>query len=570
MNRIPPVLLLAAAMTVALFIPPGHLLAAVDDKGMIALYELESLTIVYPASPESEREINRISARNRGAFLSAGTGVRVRIVSDAEISGTELKDNLLLLGWDNQLLEKQGLRPPYGRSSVTVRFLDYARQEAGLDLMFRCRSPFSGEETTRDLYFWSRIDQDRDRFMTLPVVGSDWAIFRDYSAIAQGMLVRNGDWPPKRDPIAEKLSDPDIEAYIADRESLGDGPLKVIFNPNRVSREEAAEILTIRTRAHKQVTKALGGSGIGARVDLYVYADQETKEKLTGVKAGAHSVPDAGEMHMTVRFARSSSIHEDVHPASAPILGPTGSTAAYEGLAYALEPVLLNRPLSYYAAVMLDEDRMPAIADLLDEERFRQTPNSSRFATAGLLMTWLREEAGLQKLAAWYSSVDPDPVALAATLGLSPKKLEDRFREWVSARAASHSGDVSFRAAVEQARAHHLNGEYGPAAEALIQALTFKPDDLQTRFTLATTRMKTGAYEEAVADLNKVLEGRSGSAGSLTAHAQLQLGKVYDLLGRREQALAAYRKVLDLPDRHESHLSAREGMATPFTADRLD
>lgn len=570
MNRTPTPIILAAVLVAGLFGPTGPARAAVDDKGMLELYELKTLTVVYPSSPESRREFNRISARNRGAFLSAANGTAVRVLADSELSRKDLEDNLLLLGWDNQLLRKHGQVSPYGRSSTSVRFLDFVRQDPDLDLIFRSRSPFSKADDPRDLFFWSRIDQDRDRFMTMPMVGSDWAIYRDFAVIAQGMLESSPDWPPRRDPIAEKLTDPDIEAYTRDRESLVSGPLRVIFNPKRVAHATVAEVLETRLKAYRQVVAALGDPGADSRFDLYIYADEETKEKLTGVKAGAHSVPVAGEMHMTLRFARSSSIHEDVHPVAGRVLGPTASTAAYEGLAYSLEPVLLGRPLTYYAALMLDEDRMPTIADLLDEERFRKIPNSQRFAAAGLLMSWLREQAGKKEFAAWYSSPDPDTESLAAVLGTRPGKAEQQFREWTTAQTRAHSGDVAFAAAVEEARARHLNGEYEQAAAALILALTHKPEDHQTRFTLATTRMKTGALEEAAGDLLKVLDGKAGAADSLTAHALLQLGRVYDLLGKRGDALAAYGRVLDLPDRHDSHLLAREGLETAFTADRLD
>ena len=566
MNRIPTFLLLATALSA----PTGSALAAVDHKGMVELYELKSLTVVYPSSPAARREINRISARNRAAFLTAGTGVVTRIIADSEASSRDLDDNLLLLGWDNQLLEMQGRKAPYGRSSATIRFLDYVKQEPGLDLMFMCRSPFAAEDDPRQLFFWSRIDLDRDRFMTLPVVGSDWAVYRDFAVVAQGMLADNADWPPGRDPIAEKLGDLDIENYIRDRRSVESGPLRVIYNPNRVTPETAAEVLKIRLAAHKQVVAALGDPGAGFKLDIYLYMDADTKDKLTGVKAGAHSVPGAGEMHMTERFARSPSIHEDVHPVGGQILGPTASTAAYEGLAYAIEPILLDRPLTYHAALMRDEDRMPAIADLLDEERFRLIPNARRFAAAGLLMTWLRERAGLEGLAAWYTAPDPNPAVLATALGTNPQKMEQAFREWVAERTASHADDVAFAAAVEEARIHHLGGEYEQAVAALVRAVTLRPGDLQTRFNLATTRMKTGAYGAAVEDLTKVLEGRTGAPGALTAHAQLQLGRAYDLLGRRAEALDAYRLVLELPDRHDSHLSAREGLDAPYTADRLD
>lgn len=566
MQRVSSVFILAAAAAWAVLAAGGSVHGAVDDKGMIDLFELDSVTVVYPSSPASVKERNRLSARNRASFLE-GTGVEVRVVADDQVTKTDLADNILLLGWDNRLLQNRGVKPPFGRSSTSVRFIDLVRQDPDLDLMLKCGSPFTGEANPRSLFFWSRIDRSRDRFMVLPAIGSDWAIFRDYAPVAQGMLEDPDTWPPARDPIAEKLQDLDIEAYVRDRMSVATGPLEVVFNPNRVDKGTADEILRIRRRAYDQVVNLLGDPGPGFKVRLYLYKDAETKEKLTGVQAGAHSVPGAGEMHMTVRFARSSSIHEDIHPVAGRILGPTASTAAYEGLAYALEPVLMDRPLAYFAALALDEGVMPTLADLLDEERFRKIPNARRFAAAGLFMTWLREQGGLRKPEDWYSSPDPGLDRLSAMLGTGAEKLESRFRQWVTGRAAAHAPDVLFTAALAEARTHHLEGEYALAADALVRALEARPDDLQTRFNLASTWMKTGRFEQAAAELLKVLDG---SKGSLRAHTFLTLGRVYDLLGRRDDALAAYRQVLELPDRHDSHLLAREGLQTPFSADRLD
>jgi len=49
-----------------------------------------------------------------------------------------------------------------------------------------------------------------------------------------------------------------------------------------------------------------------------------------------------------------------------------------------------------------------------------------------------------------------------------------------------------------------------------------------------------------------------------------QLGRVYDLLGRREEALREYDAVLSLPDDHGSHSLATERKTTPATKDDLD
>jgi len=45
---------------------------------------------------------------------------------------------------------------------------------------------------------------------------------------------------------------------------------------------------------------------------------------------------------------------------------------------------------------------------------------------------------------------------------------------------------------------------------------------------------------------------------------------VYDLAGKREEALAEYRQVLELPDDHGAHELARQRIASPATPEHLE
>jgi hypothetical protein len=49
-----------------------------------------------------------------------------------------------------------------------------------------------------------------------------------------------------------------------------------------------------------------------------------------------------------------------------------------------------------------------------------------------------------------------------------------------------------------------------------------------------------------------------------------QLGRVYDLAGRRAEALTEYDAVLALPDEHDAHAQAKERKASPATREQLE
>ena len=72
-----------------------------------------------------------------------------------------------------------------------------------------------------------------------------------------------------------------------------------------------------------------------------------------------------------------------------------------------------------------------------------------------------------------------------------------------------------------------------------------------------------------VAVLKGLLESVTDPRSRFVVFGHYQLGRVLDILGRREEALAHYRAMLDLPEQHDSHTLAREAIATPVTADHL-
>jgi tetratricopeptide (TPR) repeat protein len=105
----------------------------------------------------------------------------------------------------------------------------------------------------------------------------------------------------------------------------------------------------------------------------------------------------------------------------------------------------------------------------------------------------------------------------------------------------------------------------------LERALALKPGDPQTVFNLASARMRLKDYARAEADLQKLIAQETTRAPGTTfvVYGHYQLGRVYDLEGRRQLALAEYRKVLELPDIKDSRRLAQEAIDSPFTEEAL-
>ncbi len=466
-------------------------------------------------------------------------------------------------------MSRFNLESPFGRSSVSVRFLDYVDERDDLDLAFLVDSPFAAPGAGSKMFFWSRIDREQDRFMVLPSTGSDWAFYEDYLVVAQGFLDDTGSWPVKRKLNAEMLALDELVEFRSVARSFKAGKYVLHWDPEVISDQKVQAIAEIRQTA---LSRAIDLTGVAANdlvIDLYLYPDAETKLTLTGIRAGAHVVGHRSQLHATIRYAASDSCHEEIHILARRLLGVTSSTAAYEGLSFSFEPLISGQPLAFHVALMIDAGTVPSIASLLDASEFATLGKQEAYAATGLLMTWLREKKGLAGLRPWYSSSRSDLPALASLLGVTSQQVEREYGTWLGKRTQSFAGDVAFVNAQREAQRHHDNGDFAGVAGALRKAVQYRPQDWQTRFNLAAAMIRLREYEATEKELRVILQSDLSADHTLKIFSHLQLGRLFDLTGRREEARSEYQKMLELPDVHDSHIAAREGLDSPFTKDRL-
>jgi hypothetical protein len=520
--------------------------------GAARIFGLDEVTVVYPAGEGQDAELNRISAERRAAYLERHWDIETSVTADDALSEEQLAGNLLLLGWSNRLIGTSRAPHPYANTEAGRMFLGSIPVLADEDLLFGAVSPYDPDSW---LFFWSRIDPERDRFLVIPVNGSDWAVYRDYRVMDQGMFVDPENWPPTRDRGAEMshrgtkpLPMQDRSAHFALHGTLPE--------------EEVPRILAAREKSFAKVTSKLGAPAEGFIIGLYVYRSDEDKERRTGVPAGAHSIPGSREIHMTQRVAQSGSLREEANVVAAALFGPAKITAFHDGLATLLELPPSTGGLPLYAAMLLDQGRMPQIESLLDEEAMRKLLHSRVGLTAsGLLVGWLREVGGRELLARAYSSFQLDTADLAGWLGLSPAEAEASFQEWVGSLADTAQTELAFRKAEEQAREQRMMGDREAEAEALARALTHKPDHPATLYALALALVESGQDEQAESRLLRLVGLSVGPEDSrYVVFGYYQLGRAYENMGRLEKAEKAYESMLQMPDEHGAHRMAREAL----------
>jgi len=548
--------------------PEGELHRSIEYRAAASFFSVGTLTVVYPAGSGEPVELNRRSAEARAKWLAAVHKNKTTVAADTELTDEQKRGNLLLLGWNNRAFGPKGPALPFTHGAMGTRFLGILELDPRVDLLFFHVNPLN---KSTNILFWSRVDPERDRFQVVPRVGSDWAMYRDYHVIRQGMFVPNNAWPPARDTLAE--ADHTAESFVrpGGTASLDSEHFHVTFDRAEFKDDDIRAILKVREAAYDRAVAAVGPPPKGFRILLFVYDKEETKQEATGVGDPWHELPSAREIHLTRRAALSPSPREEIHMLAYEFYGPCYLTSIYEGLALSFENTLQGQDMEIHAAMMRSAGTLPEIAALLDEERFRSAATRAGPAAAGVFMTWVRQTYGATGLKKMFGLTEGRPSALAAALGTTEAALNASFASWADARVAARKNDVAFLAAEDEAQQRRIASDWAGMSAALKKALAAKPGDPQTLFNLASAQMRADDLAGAEASLKTVLAAElppSDSRFKIFGH--YQLGRVFDLAGRRDEAMKEYDAVLALPDDHGAHALARERKLKPATRAQLE
>jgi len=525
-------------------------------EGFAALFNVDRVTVVYPAEADGNPAVPRLSAERAAAFLQSKHGVISEVVSDAAVTREQREGHLLLLGWNNLLLGTGKAPVPFIRRPDGYRLLGSIPIDTDKDLLFIHRSPYNSEKY---LAFWSRMDPELDRFNVLPFHGSDWGVFLGYYATHLGMFEDRAEWPPRLKT---------------------DGSMSLPYRPSPVRREsehyalhypagllraeEVDRIVDARERAYRAAAQAVGDPGPGFRIDLHLFVDNKTKTNESGVPDSVHSVPRRRELFMMFQHAVAADPHEEIHILAHAAMGPCYHTALYEGLAI-VRGRSTAAELDAFVGLLVETGRLPTVGDLLDEERLRKLVESrAGFPASGLLIAWIQETAGPAALRHIYTMMGATPAALAGPLELSPDGVEPAFRAWAEAKAEGAAGELAFRKALAEAQASYAKADDAGVARALARGLEARPGDPRTLYRLGFALIRTEEYKLAGRRFQQLLDLEPDDQNlRYQVFAHYQLGKLEDLRGRRKQALERYRQVLALPDVQNSHRMAREAIDNP-------
>jgi len=374
--------------------------------------------------------------------------------------------------------------------------------------------------------------------------------------VRQGNFEDASSWPPKRNIYAEQDHAAVRGKLSAQKKSAR---YTLHYVPDSFSPAEIDRILAAREGALGRAIEMLGDPGPDYRIELFVYPDREAKRAETDVGDLVHSIPSARSLHVTAEYAAAPSPHEEIHLVARALWGPCYQTALYEGLAVALER---RADLDRFAAVTIDRGALPGLATLLDEEALRAlTQDAMAFPAAGLLVKWLLDTGGTDRLRGIYSAKPLTIEAIAAAVGADPNGADAAFMAWVRSRAASVDSTFRYQAAL--ADVDRLLGAGKPidALTSAQRALALRPGDPVARLKVSVSLSAADRKAEAEAMLRELLQlPAEGATLRYVVHAHYQLALLLHETGRYDEARTHYDTMLALPDLEGSHRAANDAL----------
>jgi len=127
---------------------------------------------------------------------------------------------------------------------------------------------------------------------------------------------------------------------------------------------------------------------------------------------------------------------------------------------------------------------------------------------------------------------------------------------------AAFQMELAYRKALRDAHRLGSVGDFAGRAEALKAALAIKDHDEQVRYQLGLAYIEDDQYDEARAVLGGLLEEAEKLGDSyVVPFSHYQIGRAFQLEGRREEARVEFERVLALPDQHGAHERARQALS---------
>jgi tetratricopeptide (TPR) repeat protein len=132
---------------------------------------------------------------------------------------------------------------------------------------------------------------------------------------------------------------------------------------------------------------------------------------------------------------------------------------------------------------------------------------------------------------------------------------------WIEGRRAS--GEAARYATLLPANRLAAEGKWDEARKIYADIRTREPQNVLVQYRLAWLDFVSGGVARALPEFTRLAATRAAPE-TIRAMSLLYVGRVYDLTGRRAEAIKTYEKVVDDFEKQRAADFARVGLLTPY------
>jgi hypothetical protein len=266
--------------------------------------------------------------------------------------------------------------------------------------------------------------------------------------------------------------------------------------------------------------------------------------------------------------------HELAHLFSASWGWPKPSLKG-EGLAVWLQGTQEGKQIEFHALTsMLGEPTVP-LSVLLNEGTFFANSAAS-YALAGGFTGFLIRRVGWDTYQQFFRNAMPRNfrAVFKRVFGITLLAAEREWRRDLLEQRAAFEPDLQRAVAERRARVALNSRQLFRSLEDCEALLRTEPDSVRVLLLVSSVHAYLGHYPRAAEACERILAGDDPALRFRKAGAYLHLGKLYDVMNRREEALQAYRRCLEEPDewskeKGSTHAQARKRLKRPHTEREL-
>jgi tetratricopeptide (TPR) repeat protein len=241
-----------------------------------------------------------------------------------------------------------------------------------------------------------------------------------------------------------------------------------------------------------------------------------------------------------------------------------------EGIATLFGGFALEISPEFHVAESMFSDKLISLGKLFDKETFEKLVPIDAYSHSASFVKFLLYMCGLRKFKKLLIMVTKEPTRFSQIFeqiyGIPLTILEEQWKLFILQYLESHKDDIKKRRPFWSARRNIANKNYEVALTDIEEHLRLNSNDAYAIYLAGYCYFYHGNFEDACEKFSKAvsLPVLRKWQSRIYRESYLYLGKIHDLLGKRDIAIDYYNQVLKCPEYDNAQDEARKYLQTAY------